>query len=60
MGNRISEGVCVFCEGPIIEPNEWYCCSQCVPKIRAQILQRIRNPGQRKKGTLIPKKIRRK
>jgi predicted amidophosphoribosyltransferase len=49
MGNRLLEGVCILCGGPIIQPNSWGCCSACVPKIKAMVLDAKKNPGKRKK-----------
>jgi len=36
MGNRLEEGVCLACGGPIIIPSEFYCCSVCTEKLRKQ------------------------
>jgi len=56
MGNRLHDGVCVICESPIIEPNEWYTCSQCVKIMREKVLKRIKNPGQARKIMVKPSK----
>ena len=36
MGNRLAEGVCLACGGPVIVPSEFYCCSGCTEKLRKQ------------------------
>ena len=54
MGNRLLEGVCVCCGGPVIETNDWHCCSQCVKVIRDKALKVVKNPGQSKKMILPP------
>jgi len=52
MGNRLLEGVCVCCGGPVIETNDWHCCSQCVRVIREKALKAVKNKGQSKRMIL--------
>ena len=55
MGDRLRDGVCINCGGPVIEPNDWHTCSQCVAEIKAKVLKRTRNPGMAKKTYLPPR-----
>jgi hypothetical protein len=55
MGNRLQDGLCVNCGGPVIEPNDWHCCSQCVEEIKAKTLKRTKNPGQARRINLPPR-----
>jgi hypothetical protein len=48
MGNRLHEGRCIMCGGPLIQPNDWHCCSQCIPRMKAIVLDMKKNPGKRK------------
>jgi predicted amidophosphoribosyltransferase len=45
MGNRINQGLCINCGGPVIQPNDWHCCSQCIEEIKGRALKRIKNKG---------------
>jgi len=56
MGDRLKEGVCINCGGPVIEANDWHCCSQCVEEIKAKALKRTKNIGQVKRINLPPRK----
>ena len=58
MGNRLHEGVCVNCGGPVIEANDWHCCSQCVKIIRDAVLKAVKNPGHAKTIAMPPLKKR--
>jgi predicted nucleic acid-binding Zn ribbon protein len=56
MGDRLKEGTCINCGGPVIEANDWHCCSQCVEEIKAKALKRTKNIGQVQKINLPPRK----
>jgi hypothetical protein len=49
MGNRLKEGKCIWCGTPLILPNTWHCCTECVPKMKAMVLDATKNPEKRKK-----------
>jgi len=49
MGNRIKEGKCIMCGFPLLQPNSWNCCNECIPKIREKMLQIRANPDARPK-----------
>ena len=34
MGNRLAEGVCVMCGGPLIVINDWHTCSGCTEDLK--------------------------
>ena len=57
MGNRIKEGKCIMCGFTLLVPNEWNCCNECIPKIKAMVLDIKSNPGNRpKKRTRLIRK----
>jgi len=55
MEDRFRGALCVNCGGPVIEPNDWHSCSQCIEEIKAKALKRIKNPGMVKKIILPPR-----
>lgn len=58
MGNRVSEGKCINCGTPLIQPNAWHCCTECVPILKAKVLKIKADPSeQRKMRTRIIGKV---
>lgn len=59
MGNRIEEGVCLMCGGPLIEINDYHTCYNCTRKIQWGLYE-VRKKAQKghnfkKTGTVIQK-----
>lgn len=47
MNNPVEDNVCVLCGTPLIEPNDWYTCSQCTEKLKEKVLKARKNAGPR-------------
>jgi hypothetical protein len=51
--SAIEEGKCIRCDAPIIQPNEWNACSQCIPLLKKSILEAKKNTGPRSPRRIV-------